>query len=57
MKDKGMIRFVRRRRRMWLMLGLSLWLAVLAIPSANVAAGRGGGLAQPNPVLDGPQVP
>jgi hypothetical protein len=56
MLDKGLTRFI-RRRRICLTLAVSVWLLVLAVPSANVAAGRGGGLVQQAGVAESPIVP
>jgi len=55
--DKGLTRLIRRRGRIWLTLAISAWLIVLAVPSANVAAGRGGGLAQPAGLIESPGIP
>jgi hypothetical protein len=56
MQKKGlMVRYIRLCRRFGLALTLALWLAVVAVPTPNVAAGRFGG-AHTNHVIDPPQV-
>jgi hypothetical protein len=55
--DKGLTRFFRHRRRIWLALAISAWVFVIAVPNANVAAGRDAGLARPAGLIESPGIP